>query len=133
MEDGETFGFIYAVDVAKRTITFDVGSFVEGDRAEEIARSDGEIEKGEELDNDYYIRNRVNYARTLRLASDARLRVVGDPPDLVDGDLDDFAAAFDDDEVQPFGDGPSYRGKQGSYWVTLDDGEVVRIEEQYVP
>jgi hypothetical protein len=133
LEDGRNFGFISAADAADRTIEFDVASFIEGKRANKIAAEDGEIESGEKLDSDYYIRNRVEFQRTLELTADAKIRVVGEPPDVVDGDFEDFAAAFQSDEIQPFGNGPSYRGRNGKYWVTLEKGEVTLIEEQYVP
>ena len=61
--------------------------------------------------------------------------MVGDPPDTVEGDWDDFAEAFESDEIQPFNEdaSPSYRGANGRYWITVSNGEVVGIEEQYVP
>lgn len=135
LPDGRSFGFIRSVDEDARTFAFDLAQWLEGEEADEAYREDNGLSGDEEVENDYYIRNENTRLRTLHLASDAKVRVVGDPPDTVEGEWSAFAAAFDSDEVQAFDeDGrASYRGANGRYWVTVSDGEVTLIEEQYVP
>jgi hypothetical protein len=133
--DGRSFGYIKSVDESARTISFDLAQFLEGDAADKAYREDNGLSSDEEVDNDYYIRNENTRLRTLHVASDASIQVVGDPPDTVEGNWADFAAAFDSDEIAPFNEdgSASYRGTNGKYWVTVEDGEVSLIEEQYVP
>ena len=135
LPDGRSFGFIRSVDARARTISFDLAEFLEGDEADEAYREDSGLSGDEEVENDYYVRNQNPRLRTLEVAEDAKIRVVGDPPDTVEGSWDDFAAAFSSDEIQPFNDdgSASYRGANGRYWITVADGSVVSIEEQYVP
>jgi hypothetical protein len=134
-DDAKYFAIVDAVDTAATTISFDVGVFAEGKRATAIARQDGVIGETEELDTDFYIRNKVEFVRTIGLAEGVKVRVVGDPPDLTLGNIDDFAAAFESGEPQPFADDGSatYRGASGRYRLTIDGGQVVAIAEQYVP
>ena len=135
LPDGRSFGYIKSVDEGARTISFDLAQFLEGDAADKAYREDNGLSGNEEVENDYYIRNENTRLRTLHLASDASIQVVGDPPDTVEGTWADFAAAFDSDEIAPFNEdgSASYRGTNGKYWVTVEDGEVALIEEQYVP
>jgi hypothetical protein len=135
LENEEYFAVVDDVDTSANTISFDLASFVEGKRAKDVAREEGAIGEDEELDTDYFIRNKVEFVRTVGLADDVKVRVVGDPPDLVDGTIEDFAAAFDSEEGQPFADdgSASYRGAHGRYWLTIKKSEVAAIEEQYLP
>jgi hypothetical protein len=135
LPDGRSFGFIRSVDEGARTISFDLAEWLEGDEADEAYRDDNDLSGDEEVENDYYIRNENPRLRTLKLADDAELRVIGSPPDTVEGEWSQFAAAFESDEIQPFAEdgSASYRGANGRYWLTVEDGEVALIEEQYVP
>ena len=133
LPDGRSFGYIRSIDGPRRTISFDLAEFLQGDEADEAFREDNGMSGDEEVENDYYIRNQNTRLRTLHLADDVAIRVVGDPPDTVAGTYDDFVDGFASDEVAPFGGGPTYRGSHVPYWLNVADGEVVQIEEQYVP
>jgi hypothetical protein len=133
LPDGRSFGYIRSVDAGLRTLQFDLADFLEGDAADRAAVEDGVVDPGQHVENDYYIRNVNKRLRTLPYPADVSIRVVGDPPDLVDGTLDDFIAGFANDEVVPFGGGPTYRGSHTQYWLTVKGGAVSMIEELYLP
>ncbi|MFN2590600.1 MAG: hypothetical protein ABR518_07495 [Actinomycetota bacterium] len=132
LEDGRHFGFLESVDIdaSPHSLVFDKADFLTGEEANEAAREDGAIGQGESVPNDYYVHNRNELRRTLTFDDDVEL-VVLDWTNCCEprvGELEPFAAAFDQD--QPSG---AYRGPTSPYWVTVEDGQVVEIEEQYLP
>lgn len=131
-EDGRHFGYLRSVDAGERTLTADLAEFLTGDEADRAAARAGEIEPGEDVPNDYFIVNEDEAYVEIPLAADLRIRVVGTPPELVKGELEPFAEAFGlrPDEVDP---ASTYRGVTSQYWLTLRDGAVAAIEEQYLP
>lgn len=130
--DGRHFGYIRSIDLDARTLSIDLAAFLSGDAADRAAADAGEIQPGEDVPNDYFIDNGEEEYATVRLAGDVAVRVVGQAPDLVDGELEPFAEAFSErpDEIQP---DAIYHGVTSQYWVTIQNGEVVAIEEQYLP
>jgi hypothetical protein len=132
LEDGHHFGFIKAVDVADspHDLVFDLAQWFTGEEANTAAREDGVIGPDESVSNDYYIRNENTLLRTLSFEDDVDLQVIdwNNCCELRTGQLEPFAAAFEDSRAAG-----SYRGSLSPYWVTVAAGEVVRIEEQYLP
>lgn len=130
--DGRQFGYIRSVNIGRRTLGIDLAEFLTGDAADKAAADAGEIEAGEEVPNDYFIDNGQEEYVTIPLARNVTVRVVGDPPELVDGELGPFAEAFAErpDEIDP---DSRYRGVTSQYWVTVRNGQVTAIEEQYLP
>ena len=131
---GEQFGYIRSVSTAgpAATLAFDEAEFLTGEEAQRAAEEDGVVAPGEPVPNDYYIRNPDKSTRTLRIATDAKITARrcslcrnGQP-----GDLEDFLGSFMK-TGQTYAD--PYRGAKGAYWLTIDDGTVVAIDEQYVP
>jgi hypothetical protein len=101
-----------------------------GDEANQAAVEDGVIEPGESVPNDYYIRNREKDAISVDLAEDVVLVVVdwANCCDAIAGDLQRFADAFTTED--PTG---AHARSRSPYWVTVDGGQVVEIEELYLP
>lgn len=132
LEDGRHFGFVRSVDPAELEMVFDLAYFLQGEEANEAA-----AERGDEVPvpNDYYIINDNPRLRTLVLASDVSLDLLDWNQccdELFEGDLVAFATAFD--RGRPFeSDGFIYQGPASPYWLTVRNGEVVRVEEQYLP
>ena len=131
---GERFGYIRSVSTAgpAATLAFDEAEFLTGDEAQRAAEEDGVVQPGEPVPNDYYIRNPDKTTQTLPIATDAKITARrcslcrnGEP-----GDLEDFLASFMK-TGQTFAD--PYRGAKSQYWLTIEDGTVVGIDEQYVP
>ena len=131
LEDGEHFGFIDKVSPAPETMVFDLAYFFTGDEANEVAAS-----RGDEVPvpNDYYIVNDNPKLRKLALAPDVEIVLIDwntccDQTFL--GDLDTFAEAMEGSFVEI--DGQIYGGSGSPYFVTVEDGVVVRIQEQFLP
>ena len=130
----EQFGYIRSVSTAgpAATLAFDEAEFLTGDAAQKAAEEDGVVAPGETVPNDYYIPNRDQTTQTLRIANDAKITAKRCPlcRHGRDGQLDSFLASFMKGR-QTFAD--PYRGKYSLYWLTIRDGEVAAIVEQYVP
>lgn len=131
---GEQFGYIRSVSTAgpSATLAFDEAEFLTGEEAQRAAEDDGVVPEGEPIPNDYYIRNPDKTTQTLPIATDAKITAErcslcrkGRP-----GDLEDFLASFMK-TGQTFAD--PYRGAESQYWLTIEDGTVVAIDEQYLP
>jgi hypothetical protein len=119
--DGVWFGF---VDSANATaIEFDLACWFTGDAAALAAAEDGEESPPP---NDYYIRNVNPQLRTISVATGTDvfwLPDIGDPSTQT---------------TVPYADWLTGRTARGSgyqpgVWLTIAGGEIVHIEEQYVP
>ena len=131
---GEQFGYIRSVSTAgpAATLAFDEAELLTGEEAQRAAEEDGIVQPGEPVPNDYYIRNQDKTTQTLPIATDAKITArrcplcrKGRP-----GDLEDFLASFMK-TGQTYAD--PYRGAEAQYWLTIEDGTVVAIDEQYLP
>jgi hypothetical protein len=132
LEDGRHFGYVRAVDPEAGTIGFDPAYFLTGkeaDRAYQEATGDtGHVP------NDHFVVNDNPLLRTLPLAPDVRLRLLDWNhccETFFDGDVSLFAQAIEQQGDVTDGD-LIYRG-QSQWWVTVQNGVVTEIEEQYSP
>jgi hypothetical protein len=130
----EHFGYIRSVSTAgpAATLAFDEAQFLTGDAAQTAAEEDGVVAPGEAVPNDYYIRNPDKTTRTLRIANDAKITAKRCPlcRNGQPGQLAPFLASLMK-RRQTYAD--PYRGEYSLYWLTVTDGEVTAIDEQYVP
>ncbi len=124
LADGRQYVYAKSIDPAKRTIVVDVVQFLTGQAAEDAAKEDGN-----EVDNDYYIRNQNPTLRTLTYPSTVPIVVntltaeeTGSATKDTSITLAKFSAYFDTGDAQ-----------QLLYYLTLSHGVVVKINEQYVP
>jgi hypothetical protein len=146
--DGRYFGYVRAADAEAQpqTISFDVAQFFFGNDVQKAAEEDGAVAPGEAVANDHYQRNPKRDVRLLRVAPD--VQVTGGPPAsflltqvsretlkkcsvqppgaCVLSSSEFFAAAK---QLKEYAAG--YPGIP--VWVTIADGRVVRIDEQYFP
>ena len=129
LEDGRHFGFIRSIDVAVQTMRFDLAYFLTGDEANQAA-----AEHGDEVPvpNDYYIVNDNPKLRTLAIWPSVDVRVIDwtDCCELVQGEVQPFMDAF---ATKHHAWDALYQGSEAPYWVTVQDGVVVKIEVQYLP
>ena len=132
LEDGRRFGYVRAVDADAGTIEFDLAYWLSGkeaDRAyQEATGNTGHVP------NDYFVVNDNPMLRTLALAPDLRLRLLDWNhccETFFDGDLALFGQAVGQQTDVTDGD-LIYRG-QSQWWITVEDGVVTEIEEQYSP
>ena len=108
-------------------MAFDLAYFLTGDEANQAAAEHGDETP---VPNDYYIVNDNPRLRTLALAPDVEILFIDwsrccEP---VPGELGPFARSFE----KHAGDSP-YQGDTVPYWLTMEDGVVVKIEQQYLP
>ena len=143
--DGRYFGSVRAADATSQppTISFDVAQFFFGKDVQKAAEEDGVVAPEEPVSNDHYARDPDAGVQILKVAKDAqvtaarpvtRLTVPREAWDrcrsgCMDGlpvSLAVFFASFEkkSDWGSPAG---------GPFWVTIRDGLVVRIDEQYFP
>jgi hypothetical protein len=121
LEDGRHPVVLERVNVAGRTVTFDLIQWFEGEAAVKAAAEDGEESPPP---NDYYTRNVNPRLRTLPLATGARLTLTrntlgqgGNAAAGVEVDLAKVAAS----------------GRDHLFWATVQGGRILRLEEQYTP
>ena len=144
--DGRYFGYVRSVDGKSQrpTISFDVAQFYFGKNVQKAAEEDGAVAPGEPVSNDHYERNPSARSNPLTVANDASVTAAvpvsrllpygevqarcrsGCADGTVPASLGEFFAAFENksDGMTPAGD---------PVWVTIRDGLVVRIDEQYFP
>jgi hypothetical protein len=116
------------------TLRVDVAEFLTGDEAERAAVAAGAIAEGEDVPNDYFVRNDDESTVAVPVADEVRVLHVqckGACEEDVEGDFGGFAAAFGDEANRDLTD--EYRGAASQYWLEIDSGEVTEIDEQYVP
>jgi hypothetical protein len=129
-----SFGYIESIDVEARTLRFDAAEFLTGAKGLRAAREDGAIEPEEPLSNDYYVRNSDRSTETLVLADEVavtRVQCNGGCREKLPGELNALAASFRLGDVPNLSD--PYRGRHTQYWLTIEEGEVKRIDELYLP
>lgn len=136
----ERFAFIVSVDFDARTVTADFADLLTGEEAVRAAREDGVIGPDAFLDNDYYIRNPEPQAWVLALTEvpvimlQASAEEGGPTVNPRSVDLGTWADLIANAESAHTLVGWRWFGDQRpAYWLTLDDGIVVQVSEQYLP
>jgi hypothetical protein len=132
LEDGRHFGYVRSVDVDGGTIEFDLAYWLSGKEANQ-AYQEATGDTGP-VPNDHFVVNDNPMLRTLTLAPDVRLRLLdwnNCCDTFFDGDLALFAEAIGEHADVTDGD-LIYRG-QSQWWITVENGVVTEIEEQYSP
>ncbi len=121
--------FIKSIDVSTHpaTMTFDLAYFLTGDAANQAAAARGDETP---VPNDYYIVNDNPLLRTLPISAQVEVRIIDwlNCCDLVEGTFSGLASAVA--KNHPKG---SYLGRLSQYWITVTNGVIVKIEEQYLP
>jgi hypothetical protein len=124
LADGRHPVYLKSVDPDRRTITFDLIQFFTGDAATKAAAEDG---KESPPPNDVYIRNVNSRLRTLPVAADAPITAntltaqsSGSATKNVSLTLDELAGYFPNSGADPF-------------WITVDQGQVTKMAQQYLP
>lgn len=142
----------YLTQVGADEIVADYVQWLTGDAANQAAFEDGEIGSVEEgVPNGYYIRNTNSQLRNLPLADNALVILqtsATGPVSVVAVPADEWRGLFKDDGTPwdyetdtdiPDWPAPDY-GYFGAgmantpYWLTFDtDGNIIQIEQQYIP
>lgn len=129
LPDGRHFGCLTAVGASQRPprLLFDLAVWFTDQEAIEAALEDG-VPRQDAGINGYYIRNENPRWRILPIDPDATVMLstypIADPAHPVEVTFDRFAELFgSSDGYLPL----------SPYWLTVQDGVVVAIEEQFVP
>jgi hypothetical protein len=124
LADGRHPVYLQTVDPNRRTITFDLIQFLTGDAATRAAAEDGEESPPP---NDYYIRNVNPRLRTLPVRADASLTVNTLAVTANSGAIKDTRVTL--------GKLASWFPNKGRlmFWMTVEQGQVTKLAEQYLP
>ena len=127
LEDGRHFVYVetaFRPANGAARVRFDLAYLYTGAKAASEA-----AERGDEVTDGYYIVNDNPRLRTLPIADDVEVEYV--PVDncceLRSGDIDAWLEAV-------LATNPTdYAGTNVPWWITVEGGEITRIEEQYLP
>jgi hypothetical protein len=129
LEDGRHFGYIKRVDFQTSTVVFDLAYLLKGEKANEAAAAHGYETP---VDNDYFIVNDNPRLRTLTMSPHVQVLLLNWNRccnTFFQANRRHFEASF---RIKHF-TGGNYQGTYGSYWLTVQDGAVVKIQNQYQP
>jgi eukaryotic-like serine/threonine-protein kinase len=132
LADGTYFGFLESIDVGSGVSGFDLACFYTGDEANEQAAA-----RGEEVPvpNDVYIVNDNPSTRDVPVDPSVELLLIdwnACCETSPGAQLDAFASALGDQDFVEI-DGFRYAGGLSPYWITIEEGRIVGIEEQFLP
>lgn len=131
------FAYVTAFDGS--TMTADYATFLSGDEATAAAREDGVIGADETVPNDFYIRNENPMLRELPVAGGVAVVLQtcfteGPCVRPAPVTLEQWADLLVEGSADGLPQGWQWYGAGGlPYWLTLQDGVVVQISEQYLP
>lgn len=121
--DGRHPVFLTKIDVAAKTVTFDLVVFLTGAEATAAAKKD---HPGTDADdfalNGYYIVNNNPLLRTLPIAPGVTVREVNLSTPLPDLLQPTTLAQLSTEDT-----------KGRPFWLTVDKGQITKIEEQFIP
>jgi hypothetical protein len=129
LEDGRHFGYIKRVDFQTSTVVFDLAYLLKGEQANEAAAAHGYETP---VDNDYFIVNDNPRLRTLTMSPRVQVLLLNWNRccnTFFQANRRHFEASF---KIKHF-TGGNYQGTYGSYWLTVEHGAVVKIQNQYQP
>ncbi|MDH3306885.1 MAG: hypothetical protein OEO77_05145 [Acidimicrobiia bacterium] len=131
--------FAYVTEFDGSMVTTDYATFLTGDEATAAAREDGVIGADETVPNDFYIRNDNPTLRELPVSEQAPVVL---QTCFLDGPcvrqtavtLEQWSGLLAEQSAGGLPDGWQwYGGGALPYWLTLQDGVVVHVAEQYLP
>jgi hypothetical protein len=132
LADGTYFGFLESIDVGSGVSGFDLACFYSGDEANEQAAA-----RGDEVPvpNDVYIVNDNPSTRDVPVDPSVELLLIdwnACCETSPGAQLDAFASALGEQDFVKI-DGFRYAGGLSPYWITIEEGRIVGIEEQFLP
>ncbi len=132
LADGVYLGFLQPEGTSESQVSFDLAVWFDGPDANRAAAEDGESEIP--VPGDFYIRNRNPKVFTVPVDSQPAVTSVWfnypddqdlEPDPISYTDLLAALAAPEDDRIAVLRADP--------WWITIEDGKVVGLDEQYVP
>ncbi len=132
LADGTYFGFVKSIDTGSDAMAFDLACFYTGDEANEQAAQRGDKVP---VPNDVYIVNDNPATRDVPVDPGTELRLIdwnACCETSPGAELDALGTAIAQGDIVEI-DGRRYAGGLSPYWITIEDGRVVLIEEQFLP
>jgi len=144
--DGRYFGYLRGAKSEPPVILFDLAQTFSGEAANRAAEEDGAVQPGERVPNDHYERNPEQDVEQLKLASDALITAAW-PAGFLTGYISRGARAKCEKGAGPmpctevplslksfFTAMKDLSADRGiPVWVTIRDGLVEKVDEQYFP
>jgi hypothetical protein len=132
LADGTYFGFLESTDVGSGVFGFDLACFYTGDEANEQAAA-----RGDEVPvpNDVYIVNDTPSTRDVPVDPSVELLLIdwnACCETSPGAQLDAFASGLGEQDFVEI-DGFRYAGGLSPYWIAIEEGRIVGIEEQFLP
>jgi hypothetical protein len=132
LADGSYFGFVKNIDTGTDAMAFDLACFYTGEEANEQA-----AQRGDEVPvpNDVYIVNDNPATRDIPVDPGTELRLIdwnACCETSPGAELDALATAIAQGDFVEIG-GRRYAGSLSPYWISIEDGRAVLIEEQFLP
>jgi hypothetical protein len=132
LEDGRHPVLLTELDPTSRSVTFDLIQFLTGPEAADAYAEDVPEDPDPGPPNDYWIRNVSSQLRTLPIADDVAVSVIrlgeASGAEGVPWTLEQLPAHL----AEQVG-GPDDHLGFSPWWLTVEDGVVVAIDEQYTP
>jgi hypothetical protein len=124
LDDGKHFGALIAVGANQKPprLVIDIEQWFTEQAATDAAIEDGVIEPGEIIPNAFYIRNENPRWRIVEVDPTAQVALTVYPYGQVD-----------DPQIVTFQRFSDLALGWSEYWITVEDGRVVAIEQQYIP
>lgn len=120
------FAYLRSVSTAKRSLVADYAQFLSGKAAAAAAKKDGAESPPP---NDYYIVNENPKLRTLEVSDAVKVRLTMDDDGTSVAEGHDASFAELAAQQKAHADWASFR----HYWLTIEDGIVIAIDEQFTP
>lgn len=130
LEDGRHPVYLTDIDLPAGTITLDLVQFLTGDEAKRVYAEDYPGDPSGPA-NDYYTVNDNSRLRTLPVVPGVDVTVVWLEPGRLGPQTISFEELPDYFAEYPATNDPHLW--YDPFWLTVDDGRVVAIEEQYLP
>jgi hypothetical protein len=145
--DGHYFGYVEGGAPEPPTISFDIAQAFFGAEANRAAAEDGVVKPGEPVPNDHYQRNSDERAELLKLAPGAKVTAAWPASFLMrfvpprerarcrEANLESVVCTQVPLSDQAFFEALDELSEDRGVpaWVTIRDGAVVRVDEQYYP
>ena len=131
----EQFAFIKKI-YTKSSSDFaevDYAQFLTGDEADKAAQEAGEVGTGEDVPNDYYIKNVNGKIRTFKISQNVKI-IVQTNKMASGGQLQDQQITYSTFK-HIFITKPNNQSMMvnNGYWLTIKGDEITKFKEQYVP
>ncbi len=132
LADGRSAAYLTVLDIPHRSITFDLIEFLTGDAAKKAWQKANPGSGDDGPDDDYYIVNDNPKLRTLPVAANVTVSVLqndGGSPQTATITL----AALPGYLAKAKPDTTDHKLSYNPWWLTVQNGQIVKIEEQFVP